>query len=141
MAKTIRQTVTFDSPPHEVFEALIDAKTHAAFTGDDATITRRVGGRFSVFGGYASGTTTRLEADKVIVQIWRSTDFAPKDKDSKVMFHFSKKGPGTRLMFVHSDVPDRLAADIAEGWHEFYWKPLKAFLGSRISQKDLAVHR
>jgi len=128
---TIRQTVYFDAPPHTVFEALMDAKQHAAFTGDAARIDRRVNGTFRVWGGYATGKTLRLEKDKVVVQSWRTTDFAPSDKDSKVMFQFSKKGTGTRLMFVHSDVPDDQAAAIKQGWIDFYWTPLKGFLASR----------
>ena len=128
---TIRQMVTFDAPPHEVFEALIDARKHAAFTGDTARIDRRVGGSFSVWGGYATGKTLRLEKDKVIVQTWRTTGFAEGDADSEVMFQFSTKGEGTRLMFVHSGIPDALAEDIKQGWIDFYWTPLKAYLGAR----------
>ena len=69
---TIRQTVLFDAPPHDVFEALLDSRKHAAFTGDKAKIDCRVGGIFSVYGGYATGKTLRLEKDEVIVQSWRS---------------------------------------------------------------------
>ena len=127
---TIRQTVLFNAPPHEVFEALMDSKKHAAFTGDKARIDRRVGGTFSVFGGYATGKTLRLEKGKVIVQSWRSTDFEKDDPDSTVMFHLSGRGSGTRLIFVHSGVPDAHAADIKQGWIDFYWTPLKEYLMS-----------
>lgn len=106
----------------------MDSKKHAAFTGDTAKINRRVGGTFSVWGGYATGKTLRLEKDKVIVQSWRTTEFAKDDPDSKVMFHFSKKGKGTRLIFVHSNVPDDHAEDLRQGWIDFYWTPLKSYL-------------
>jgi activator of HSP90 ATPase len=129
MTRTIRQTVLLDAPPHEIFEALLDSKKHSAFTRDKATLSRRVGGSFSVFGGYATGKNVRIEKDKVIVQSWRTTDFKSADKDSKVMFHFSKKGTGTRLIFVHSDVPDALAEELKQGWIDFYWTPLKARFG------------
>ena len=128
MAKTIRQTVEFDAPPHDVFDALMNPKKHAAFTGAKARIEPRVGGAFSVWDGYATGQTDRLETDKVIVQSWRTTDFAADDPDSSVMFHFSRKGKGTRLIFVHSKVPDAQADDIKQGWIDFYWEPLKAYL-------------
>ncbi len=130
MTKTIRQAVYFEAPPREVFEALMDSKRHAAFTGDTAKINPRVGGSFSTFGGWATGKTTRLERDKIIVQSWRSSDFSKDDPDSKVMFHFSKKGNGTRLMFVHSNVPDDQAEDVKQGWIDFYWNPLKEYLKS-----------
>jgi activator of HSP90 ATPase len=128
MATTIRQTVLLDAPPHAVFEAILDSKKHSAFTGDKASLSRKVGGKFSAFDGYIRGENLRIEKDKVIVQSWRSTDFKESDPDSKVMFHFSKKGQATRLMFVHSNVPNRLAEDLRQGWLDFYWAPLKVYL-------------
>ncbi len=130
MATTIRQTVTFDVPPHAVFEALLDSRKHAAFTGQKASISRRVGGKMSAGDGYIEGKNLRIEKDKIIVQTWRTTDFREGEPDSQVMFHFSKKGEGTRLMFVHSKVPDRLAEEFRQGWIDFYWVPLKAYLES-----------
>lgn len=130
MATTIRQTVEFDAPPHAVFEALLDSKKHAAFTGSKATISRKVGGKMSAWDGYIEGKNLRIEKDKVIVQTWRTTEFEAGDADSEVMFHFSKKGKGTRLIFVHSKVPDRLAEDFRQGWIDNYWVPLKAYLES-----------
>ncbi len=130
MVTTIRQTVTFDAPPHTVFEALLDSKKHAAFTGSRASISRRVGGRISAWDGYIEGKNLRIETDKVIVQSWRTTDFRESEPDSEVMFHFSKKGAGTRLVFVHSKVPNRLAEEFRQGWIDSYWVPLKAYLES-----------
>jgi hypothetical protein len=46
------------------------------------------------------------------------------------MFHLSKKEGGTRLIFVQSNVPDRLAEELRQGWIDFYWTPLKAYLES-----------
>ncbi len=131
MGRTIRQTVYLDAPPHDVFEALMDSRKHTAFTGDRAKIDRTVGGTFSTFGGWAKGKLVRLEKDKVIVQSWRSDDFSTEDPESKVMFHLTKKGQGTRLLFVHSDVPENLAKDVAEGWRDYYWRPLKEYLTSK----------
>ena len=32
--KTIRQTITFKAPPHDIYEALMDSRKHAKFTGE-----------------------------------------------------------------------------------------------------------
>ncbi|HYM40456.1 MAG TPA: SRPBCC domain-containing protein [Thermoplasmata archaeon] len=128
MSTTIRQTVTFDATPHAVFEALLDPKKHAAFTGAKASISRKVGGKMSAWDGYIEGKNLRIEKDKVIVQSWRTTEFEEGDPDSQVMFRFSRKGKGTRLSFVHSKVPDRLAESFRQGWIDNYWVPLKAYL-------------
>ena len=37
MSKSLEQTVKFKAPPRAVFEALMDAKQHARFTGAPAT--------------------------------------------------------------------------------------------------------
>jgi activator of HSP90 ATPase len=128
MATTIRQTVLIDAPPHAVFEALLDSRKHSAFTGSKASLSRQVGGRISAWDGYIEGTNLRIEEDKVIVQAWRTTEFEAGDPDSQVMFHLSRKGDGTRLMFIHSKVPDRLAEELRQGWIDNYWTPLKAYL-------------
>ena len=53
MAKTatIRQVHFMPAPPKKVYEAYMDAKKHAIFTGGKAAIDARVGGKFSVWGG------------------------------------------------------------------------------------------
>jgi activator of HSP90 ATPase len=73
--KSIRQIVLFRVPPREVYEALIHSKKHAAFTGSGARISRKVGGRFSVFDGYATGKNVELVEGKKIVQTWRAGDW------------------------------------------------------------------
>jgi activator of HSP90 ATPase len=130
MSTTIRQTVSFDASPHAVFEALLDSRKHSAFTGAKASLSRKVGGKISAWDGYIEGKNLRIEKDKVIVQSWRTTEFTESDPDSQVMFHLSEKGKGTRLMFVHSKVPDRLAEELRQGWIDNYWVPLKEYLES-----------
>ena len=128
MSKTFRQTVRIGASPHEVYEALMDSQRHGAFTGSPAKITRRVGGTFSVFDGWATGKILELRKDARIIQTWRSDDFADGDPDSKVTFTLTKRGRGTALTLVHSHVPDDQYRDVKRGWVEFYWTPLKAYL-------------
>jgi len=45
MSKTIRQSVTIKASPHAVYEALMDSRKHAAFSGMPARISRKVGAR------------------------------------------------------------------------------------------------
>jgi uncharacterized protein YndB with AHSA1/START domain len=56
--KNIKQEVIFNVPPKDVFEALMDSKKHAEFTGSKAEIDRVVGGAFSLYDGYLSGSTS-----------------------------------------------------------------------------------
>ena len=125
--KTIKQTVEFSASPKEVYEALMDSKKHARFTGAKATVSRKVGGSFSVWDGYAEGENLELVAGKKIVQSWRASDW-PEGAVSKVTFTFAKTKKGTKMTFTQTGVPDDLAGDVRQGWKDFYWAPMKGML-------------
>jgi activator of HSP90 ATPase len=127
VGKTIKQSVTIKAGPHEVYEALMDAKKHAAFTGGKASISRKAGGKFSVFDGYASGVNLELVPDTKIVQSWRADDW-PEGVYSKATFTFEAVPGGTKLTFTQTGVQEESAADIARGWKDYYWQPMKQML-------------
>jgi activator of HSP90 ATPase len=125
MPKTIRQTVTLNATPSEVYDAIMDSKNHSEFTNASARISKDVGGTFSVYDGYATGKNLELISGKKIVQTWRTTEWAKNDV-SKVAFLLTKIKNGTRLTFTQSGVPDKHYKSIKQGWKDFYWQPLKA---------------
>jgi uncharacterized protein YndB with AHSA1/START domain len=128
MTKTIRQNVTVGAIPKQVFGALIDGKTHARFTGAPASISRKVGGASTCYGGHLSGVNLELVPSRRIVQAWRARDW-PAGVYSIVSFALSRKaGGGTRISFTHVGVPASRFKAINGGWRTFYWEPLKAYL-------------
>jgi hypothetical protein len=64
MSKLIRQKVIFKASPHDVYEALMDSRKHAAFTGGRAKISRSVGGSIHAYDNYISGKNIELVPDK-----------------------------------------------------------------------------
>ena len=125
--KTIRQRVSFRCHPHLVYDALMDAKKHAQFTKAPATISRKVGGKFSVWDDYASGKNLELIEDRKIVQTWRAVDWT-EGVESVVTFEFEKTKNGTKMKFVQTGVPEEHYESIKQGWIDFYWKPMKEML-------------
>ncbi|HEV2281378.1 MAG TPA: SRPBCC family protein [bacterium] len=127
MPKTIRQTATFKASPRAVYEALMDSRKHAAFTGAPAKIDRRPGGRFTAYGGYLEGVTVELVPNKKIVQFWRSRNWPPFHY-STVTFALARAGDGTRLRFTQHGVPNSDYRAKSRGWVSAYWNKLKVFL-------------
>lgn len=125
--KTIQQKVVVPAMPAEVYEAFVDAKKHSAFTSSKATCDARVGGEFTAWDGYISGKNLLLEEGKRIVQEWTTTEWPAGFPPSRLELTFKKVTGGTEILMVHSGVPAELADDIAEGWKEFYWEPLKKY--------------
>jgi len=125
--KTIRQSVTFKASPQEVYEALMDSKKHARFTGAGASISREVGGRFTAYGGSLEGENLELVPDAKIVQSWRSDDW-PEGHYSRAAFSLAKVEGGTRLTFTQAGVPEEFYEDVKQGWIDYYWEPMKQML-------------
>ena len=133
--KTIQQIVHFNAPPEYIYDCLIQSKLHAQFTGEAAHISPIVGGTFTAYGDYISGKNLVLQPGKKIVQQWYCHDL-PKNSITEVMFIFrhetviknKKKSVGTKLNFTHKNIPSSTDADLASGWKDYYWKPLKEFL-------------
>ncbi|MDO8443317.1 MAG: SRPBCC family protein [bacterium] len=125
--RTIRQSVTFKASPHQVYEALMDSKKHAQFTGGKASISRQVGGKFSTYDGYAEGVNLELVPDEKIVQTWHASDW-PEGNYSRVTFSLKEVKGGTRLTFTQSGVPEEQYEDVSQGWRDYYWAPMKQML-------------
>jgi len=129
--RTIRQSVTFKATPHEVYESLMDSRRHAKFTGGSCSISRKVGGRLSVYDGYITGENVELIPDKKIVQLWKpEEDCWPPDYYSRVTFLLKPTEKGTRLVFTQTGVPVRCGDRFDMGWREHYWAKMREMLES-----------
>ena len=125
--KTIRQSAKFKASPHEVYEALMDSRKHSKFTDGKASISRRIGGKFTAYDGYIEGINLELVSDKKIVQSWRGSDW-PEGHYSKATFMLRKVEGGTQLTFTQTEVPEDQYDSISQGWRDYYWKPMKKML-------------
>lgn len=130
--KTITQKVFVSGvAPGNVYRAFVDPKTHAAFTGSPATGSPRVGGKFTAWDGYISGVNRELVKGRKIVQDWSTTEWPPDAPPSTVTFTFKALKGGTEIRMVHAKVPAEQAASYRQGWIDYYWEPLKAYLSGR----------
>ncbi len=127
MSKAIKQTVTIKATPHAIYEALMDEKKHAVFTGGEAKISRKTNGKFTIYGGDIEGKNLELVPDRKIVQSWRYSDWT-EGHYSKAIFSLEPTEKGTRLTFTPTDVPDDKYEDIKQGWNDYYWAPMKEML-------------
>ena len=125
--KSIEHVRTFAATPAQVFEALMDSKKHAAFTGEPADIKREIGQKFSAYGGKVEGINLDIVPNERIVQAWRPANFPP-GVFTIATFALEPDGKGTKLTFTQHAVPDDAYAHLNGGWEERYWKLMKAYL-------------
>lgn len=127
--KSIKQSVTFDASTLEVYNLIMDAKKHSAFTGSKVIMSNKPNGKFSVFDGYCHGYNIELIEGKKIVQAWHfAEDGWPDDHFSICTFRFDQQDNKTKLTFLQTDVPEHKAEELKEGWKKYYWEAMKDFL-------------
>jgi len=124
---TIKQKVLVKAKPEEVYEAFIDAKKHSEFTGSKATCNAKVGGKFTAWDGYIFGKNLELEPGKRIVQEWQTTEWPAGEPPSRLELEFTQVKEGTEISMIQTGVPAEQAAEIKQGWIDFYWDPLKQY--------------
>lgn len=113
--------------PQSIYEAWLDSEEHSAFTGSSASVEGRVGGEMTAWDGYISGVILELEPYDRIVQSWRTTEFPEGSEDSRLEVLLKELDGRTRLTLLHSDIPDGQAEMYAEGWEDYYFRPMRAY--------------
>lgn len=118
----------FDAAPTRLYSAWLSSKEHTEMTGGSAVIDPTVGGEFTAWDEYIWGSTTELEADRRIVQSWRTAEFASGDEDSLLELEFRADGEGTLLVLRHSKIPEG-QPDYKQGWVDNYFEPMHVYFG------------
>ena len=126
--KNIKQTVTFNASPIDIYNLLMDSNKHAAFTGDVDKLSTKIKGEFSVFGGYCHGYNIELIPGSKIAQAWHfAEDGWPDEHYSICTFKFEPVGDKTKLVFTQTDIPEHKVESLKSGWKEFYWEAIKSY--------------
>jgi activator of HSP90 ATPase len=123
----LHQEIEIKASRHRVYEALLDSKQFAAFTGMPAEINREQGGVFSLFGGLISGRNVELVPDQRIVQAWRPTDW-DAGVYTLVKFELKDWATQTKLILDHTGFPEGNFRHLDSGWYLRYWEPLRKYL-------------
>ena len=132
MTPVIEQTVTFSRvTPAFLYELFMDSAKHSAATGMPAKVSRKVGGKWSAFGGMISGKNLALIPNRMIVQAWRSSAWKKADPDSILVVRFEKTAGGATASLAHVGVPPYDHRGVTEGWKKYYWEPWEKYLAAR----------
>ena len=129
MRSTIFKTVVLPAPADQLYEMYMDSEIHGAFTGAPAKISDVAGSAFEAFGGLLLGTTLQVVKSRLIVQSWRSVNFAEEDSDSTLIISFTPEEEGEgRIDLVHLDVPEDDFQGVSGGWESRYFTPWLSYL-------------
>lgn len=129
--RTIKQSILLPATPVEVYDAIVNARKHAAFTGAPAKSANRVGGKFTAWDGYITGKYLKLVPGKKIVEEWRTNEWPADYPPSVIELSFERVDKATRLTMVQAEVPAAQAPQYRQGWKDYYWTPLKVYFAAQ----------
>ena len=131
MMDSFKISTTLPAKPKEVYDAWLNSKEHAEFTGEKAMVDPKIGGHFRVSGDYIAGKNLELKPGKLIIQAWRTTEFPDGSEDSKLELTMEEVAGGTKLTLAHSNIPAGQGARYKDGWKEFYFLPMKKYFAQK----------
>jgi activator of HSP90 ATPase len=126
----LKMSVTIPAKPEEIYESWLDSQKHSDMTGSEAKVNPKINGKFTAWDGYIEGKTIELETGRRIVQKWRTTDFPDDSPDSTVEIILEKVEKGTKIVLIHTEIPEGQKNAYKQGWKDFYFEPMKDYFGS-----------
>jgi activator of HSP90 ATPase len=126
----LKLSATIPAKPEEIYESWLDSKKHSDMTGSVAKVEPKINGKFTAWDGYIEGKTIEIEPGRRIVQKWRTTDFPEGSPDSTVELTFEKVEKGTKIVLIHTEIPEGQKDDYKKGWKDFYFNPMKDYFKS-----------
>jgi uncharacterized protein YndB with AHSA1/START domain len=139
MPRTVTLAAAWPRSPARLYSMYLSPREHAAFTGAPVKIAARAGARFEAFGGALTGTILQVVPNRLIVQSWRSKEFAKRDLDSTLILSFWPDPVGGRIDLTHVNVADTDFAGVSEGWSKYYWVPWRAYLEKKTGPRAAGV--
>jgi uncharacterized protein YndB with AHSA1/START domain len=127
MLESLEISTILPSNSKEAYLAWLDSREHSEFTGKDAFIEPRVGGKFKACSEYIEGEILELDPFNRIVLSWRTAEFPKEHEDSKLEVLFKDTKEGLEMTLIQTEIPDGQAKQYEEGWHKYYFEPMKKY--------------
>jgi len=126
--EALRVTTTIPVAPTTLYFAWIDSTQHSAMTENAvAKIDPNVGAKFTALNGYVSGKLVILDLGRRLVMSWRTADFPREAPDSRVEVHLEALGSSTRVLVLHTDIPEGQSESYKTLWNEKYFGPMRTY--------------
>jgi activator of HSP90 ATPase len=122
-------TTIMPASPKEIYDAWLSSQGHSQMTGSQAEVQGGSGGAFTAWDGYIWGKTLEVEADRRIVQAWRTSEFPEDSPDSRLEILLEKDQAGTKITLIHTNIPEGQSESYKQGWEDFYFTPMRAYFG------------
>ena len=126
--KKLVMTVNFMCAAKDLYDALTTSHMISTWSRSSVKDDAQSGQDFSFFSGNVTGTYTQFVKNEKISLRWRHKSW-PAAHHSNVTMTLKNGDEGVDLMLEQRGVPQEKVDSTKQGWHNYYWKPMKACFG------------
>ncbi len=128
MAYDLDLEFVLSGKPKRVMQLLTDAKLIRKWSGGEAVVENRPGGRFEMFDGWVTGEVLKT-GDRELVYTWKTSDWDENAKPSEVHYLLKDDEAGTRVILHHTGFPDEEEMRSHKaGWTDYFFDPMEDFI-------------
>jgi len=119
------------APPDEVMELLLNPEFIKDWSGADALVERKLGGKFMMFDGWVEGEILKLTADE-LTYTWKPSGWNADTAASIVNYKLAAVEHGTEVKIEHTNFPNEEEMENhKKGWEEHFFGPIGEYLANR----------
>ena len=128
MAFDLALEFTLSAKPKRVMELLTDPVLIRKWSGEEAILENKVGGRFGMFDGWVSGEVTKTGGNE-LAYTWKAANWPEGTQPSEVHYLLKEDEAGTKVIIKHTNLPnaDELNSH-KTGWTDFFFDPMEDFI-------------
>ncbi len=127
MSDNIKLSVTLPTNASTVYKAWLNSKEHTAFSKNKTSIEKKVGSQYTAGDGYIKGEIKQMILSKKIVMTWRTTEFPEDVEDSLLEVNFEGSDNSTKVILVHTNLPEGDGKKYRKEWKDHYFIPMKEY--------------
>ena len=128
MAYDLALEFILSGKPARVMELLTDPVLIRKWSGSEAVLENKVGGRVEMFDGWVMGEVLKTNKNE-LAYTWKTTDWPEETKPTEVHYLLKENEAGTKVILHHTGFPneDEMKSH-KSGWTDFFFDPMEDFI-------------
>ena len=114
--------------PARVMQLLTDTVLIRKWSGGEAVMENKVGGRFEMFDGWVTGTVLKTGKNE-LAYTWKTSYWPEEAKETEVHYLLKEDEAGTKVILHHTGFEDENEMKSHKsGWTDFFFDPMEDFI-------------
>jgi len=111
-----------------VMELLTDPVLIRKWSGGEAILEKKEGGRFEMFDGWVTGEVLKTNANE-LAYTWKTSEWPEDAKPTEVHYLLKEDEAGTKVILKHTGFPnEEEMKSHKSGWTDFFFDPMEDFM-------------